>query len=347
MKDKQGYKAVMSNITQSESAGADAGEEFSPRASARRTLLKEQQGLEQINVALDGPFGVAFENAVNLIDGTKGRVILSGVGKSGHIGRKIAATMASTGTPAQFVHATEASHGDLGMVTKQDLIIVLSHSGETSELKDMLMYSRRFNVNLIAITSNADSTLAKTADVALCMPKAPEACPRGLAPTTSTTMQLAIGDALAIALLEAKGFSAHDFHQFHPGGKLGAALSHAVDIMHKGDAVPVVGNDTIMSDALIVISEKSFGCVGVVDGQGEMIGVVTDGDLRRHMGPDLVTKSVQDVMTANPKTIGPQTLASVALETLNSMKITSLFVVEKGKPVGIVHIHDLLRIGVK
>ncbi|HFC04849.1 MAG TPA: KpsF/GutQ family sugar-phosphate isomerase [Rhizobiales bacterium] len=320
---------------------------ISPLSSARRTLIKEQQGLEQINVALDGPFGEAFVRAVDLIAEARGRVILSGVGKSGHIGRKIAATMASTGTPAQFIHATEASHGDLGMVTTQDIIIVLSHSGETSELKDLLMYSRRFNVSLIAITSNADSTLATTADVALCMPKAAEACPRGLAPTTSTTMQLAIGDALAIALLEAKGFSAHDFHQFHPGGKLGAALSHADEIMHKGDALPVVGVDTIMSDTLIVISEKSFGCVGVVSDDGDLVGIVTDGDLRRHMGPDLVSKTVGDVMSANPKTVDRQTLASVALEIINAKKITSLFVVEDGKPVGILHIHDLLRIGVK
>ena len=331
----------MSNSTKAEQ------QMVSVLASARQTLLKEQQGLEKINVALDGPFGAAFEKAVALIDKAPGRVILSGVGKSGHIGRKIAATMASTGTPAQFVHATEASHGDLGMVTRQDLIIVLSHSGETSELKDMLMYSRRFNVSLIAITSNPDSTLAKTADVALCMPKAPEACPRGLAPTTSTTMQLAIGDALAIALLEAKGFSAHDFHQFHPGGKLGAALSHAGDIMHKGDAMPIVGQDTVMSDALLVITEKSFGCVGVVNDEGVLTGVVTDGDLRRHMGAKLLDKRVSDVMTVEPKTVGPETLASVALEVLNSIKITSLFVVENQMPVGILHIHDLLRIGVK
>lgn len=336
------YKGGMVNSVQSEQENI-----ISPLASARRTLLKEQQGLEKINVALDGPFGTAFEKAVELIKNAKGRVVLSGIGKSGHIGRKIAATMASTGTPAQFVHATEASHGDLGMVTRDDLIIVLSHSGETSELKDMLMYSRRFNVALIAITSNADSTLAKTADVALCMPKAPEACPRGLAPTTSTTMQLAIGDALAIALLEAKGFSAHDFHQFHPGGKLGAALSHASDIMHKGDAMPIVAHDTVMSDALIVITEKSFGCVGVVDGDGDLVGVVTDGDLRRHMGTDLISKKVSDVMSKKPKTVAPETLASVALEVLNSSKITSLFVVDGRKPVGILHIHDLLRIGVK
>jgi len=324
-----------------------ANSKIAPLASARTTLLKEQQGLEKIIAALDGPFGQAFEKAVDLIEKTTGRVILSGVGKSGHIGRKIAATMASTGTPAQFIHATEASHGDLGMVTRQDLILVLSHSGETSELKDLLVYSRRFNVKLIAITSNSDSTLARAADIALCMPKAPEACPRGLAPTTSTTMQLAIGDALAIALLEAKGFSAHDFHQFHPGGKLGAALTHASEIMHKGKALPIVTSDTIMSDALIVMTEKAFGCVGVVNKEGKLAGIVTDGDLRRHMGSDLVTKNAAQVMSENPKTIDPDTLASVALEILNSAKITSLFVTENGKPVGILHIHDLLRVGVK
>ena len=320
---------------------------LSPLASARRTLLKEQQGLEKINVALDGAFGQAFEEAVRLVQQAKGRIILSGVGKSGHIGRKIAATMASTGTPAQFVHATEASHGDLGMITRQDLIIVLSHSGETSELIDLLTYSRRFKVKLVAITSNNGSALAKTADVALCMPKVPEACPSGLAPTTSTTMQLVVRDALAIALLEAKGFSAHDFHQFHPKGKLGAALAHAGDIMHKGNALPIVNEGTVMSDALLVISEKSFGCVGVTDDAGELVGIVTDGDLRRHMGADLIGKKVCDVMSQNPKTVERETIASVALEILNSTKITSLFVVDDNKPVGILHIHDLLRIGVK
>ena len=338
----RGYKGGMSNSIQAEQESI-----LAPLDSARRTLRKEQQGLELVNKALNGPLGQTFEDAVELITQTKGRVILSGVGKSGHIGRKIAATMASTGTPAQFVHATEASHGDLGMVTCQDLIIVLSYSGETSELKDMLMYSRRFNVSLIAITSNPESTLAKMADVVLCLPQAPEACPRGLAPTTSTTMQLVIGDALAIALLEAKGFSADDFHQFHPGGKLGAALSRASDIMHKGEAMPIVPHNTVMSDGLIVISEKSFGCVGVVDDNGVLVGVVTDGDLRRHMGPELLKRTVADVMTCDPKVVEPQTLASVALKVLNSAKITSLFVVKDRIPVGILHIHDLLRIGVK
>jgi len=315
--------------------------------SARRTLNKELLGLEQIISSLDADFGLAFVNAVELIKNVKGRVVLSGVGKSGHIGRKIAATMASTGTPAQFVHATEASHGDLGMVEKKDLIIMLSYSGETAELSDMVAYSRRFEVPLIAITSGCNSTLANAADVALCMPQAGEACPRGLAPTTSTTMQLAIGDALAIALLEDKGFSASDFKLYHPGGKLGAALSHVKDAMHEGDNVPKVMHKTVMSDALIEMSAKAFGCVGVIDSDGKLVGVVTDGDLRRHMGDGLLAKTVDEVMTQDPETVAPLSLASDALEMLNSNSITSLFVVENEMPVGIVHIHDLLRIGVK
>ncbi len=315
--------------------------------SARRTLSKELLGLELIIASLDDGFGKSFVEAVELIKKVEGRVILAGVGKSGHIGRKIAATMASTGTPAQFVHATEASHGDLGMVEKKDLIIMLSYSGETAELKDMLAYSRRFDVPLIAITSKADSTLGKTSDVALCMPKAGEACPRGLAPTTSTTMQLAIGDALAIALLEDKGFTASDFRLYHPGGKLGAALSHVSDAMHDGDAVPIVNLHTVMSEALINMSAKSFGCVGVIDDDGKLVGVVTDGDLRRHMDSGLLEKSVVDVMSCDPETVNPQTPASNALEILNANSITSLFVVENGMPMGIVHIHDLLRLGVK
>lgn len=314
--------------------------------SAKSALAKEQDGLQQLIGALDGPFGEAFVAAVELIKKIKGRVILSGVGKSGHIGRKIAATMASTGTPAQFVHATEASHGDLGMVTRDDLIIMLSHSGETAELKDMLAYSRRFKVKLIAITSNADSTLAKTSDVVLCLPAAEEACPRGLAPTTSTTMQLATGDALAMALLEDRGFTASDFHQFHPGGKLGARLAHIGDIMHGADKLPLAGDETIMSEALIEMSAKSFGCLGVVDASGDLLGIVTDGDLRRHMDADLINKTVGDVMSAEPVTVAPDTLASAALELLNNRGITSLFVVDGRKPVGIVHIHDLLRVGV-
>ncbi len=315
--------------------------------SARRTLSKELLGLEQIIASLDDDFGSAFVHAVELIKKVEGRVILAGVGKSGHIGRKIAATMASTGTPAQFVHATEASHGDLGMVEKKDLIIMLSYSGETTELRDMVEYSRRFDVPLIAITSKDNSTLGNAADVALCMPQAGEACPRGLAPTTSTTMQLAIGDALAIALLEDKGFTASDFKLYHPGGKLGAALSHVKDAMHEGDAVPKVMQNTVMSEALIEMSAKAFGCVGVTDETGKLIGVVTDGDLRRHMGDGLLTKTVDEVMTLDPATTEPTSLASDALELLNANSITSLFAVENDKPVGIVHIHDLLRIGVK
>lgn len=315
-------------------------------ASARRTLEREGAGIALLGQALDQQLGKAFVAAVALIGATKGRVILSGVGKSGHIGNKIAATLASTGTPAQFVHATEASHGDLGMITRDDVIIVLSHSGETAELKDLLIYCKRFKVQLVAITSHADSTLGRAADVALCMPAAEEACPRGLAPTTSTTMQLALGDAIAIALLEEKGFSADDFYQFHPGGKLGAALSRVSELMHKGDALPLVQQGTAMSDALIVMSAKSFGCVGVIDAGGKLMGVVTDGDLRRKMSADLVAQSVDEIMTCEPKTIDADKLASAALVQLNTSGITSLFVVEAGRPVGLVHIHDLLRAGV-
>ncbi len=315
--------------------------------SARKTLDKESHGLSLMNAALDEGLGEDFVAAVELILNTSGRVIVSGIGKSGHIARKIAATLASTGTPAIFMHATEASHGDLGMITEDDLLVVLSNSGETTELKDLTVYSRRFNVPLIAITGNRQSALAKACDVPLEMPGAPEACPRGLAPTTSTTMQLAIGDALAIALLEAKGFSSVDFHRFHPGGRLGAALAHVDELMHSGDELPIVAASMVMSEALIIMTNKTFGCLGVVDDAGELIGIVTDGDLRRKMGEDLLASTAASIMTANPKTVDRQTLASVALELLNSQQITTLFVVEEKRPVGIIHIHDLLRSGVK
>ena len=316
-------------------------------ASAKRTLLKERQGLDTMLLALDGSLGQSFVEAIEVLRNATGRVILSGVGKSGHIARKIAATLASTGTPAMFVHATEASHGDLGTVTPNDVIMVLSNSGETVELKDLIAYSRRFAVPLIAITANNNSTVAKTADVALCVPKAAEACPIGLAPTTSTTMQLALGDALAITLLEGKGFTASDFQRFHPGGRLGAALTHVRDFMHSGKELPLAPADMQMSRALITMTEKSFGCLGVVDDAGRLIGIITDGDLRRKMGDRLLSQSTGEVMTPSPKVVTPDTLAQTAIEMLNSAKITSLFVVEAGLPVGIVHVHDLLRLGVR
>jgi arabinose-5-phosphate isomerase len=273
-------------------------------------------------------------------------VIVTGIGKSGHVGQKIAATFASTGTPAFFVHAGEASHGDLGMITRDDAIVAISWSGESVELGNILTYSRRFKVPLIAITSRTDSALGKQSDVVLELPRAKEACPHGLAPTTSTTMQLAIGDCLAIALLEAKGFTAHDFRVFHPGGSLGANLKFVTDVMHSGDRLPLVPEGEVMSDALVIMTQKTLGCLGVIDAKGRLVGMITDGDLRRHMGPDLLKARVQDIMTRKPNTLAPDMLASAALERINSLKRTQMFVVERGKPIGVVHVHDLLRAGV-
>ena len=315
------------------------------RSAARRTLAVEGAGLALLAGALDGPLGAAVEQAVELIRAARGRVIVSGIGKSGHVGRKIAATFASTGTPAYFVHPSEASHGDLGMVTADDVVLAISWSGETRELSDVVSHASRFAVPLIAITSNPESALGRAATAALILPKAAEACPHGLAPTTSTTMQLALGDALAVALLEARGFSAQDFRVFHPGGKLGAILSYVRDLMHAGDELPLVARGTPMSDAILVMTAKSFGCVGVVEADGRLAGIVTDGDLRRHMGADLLARAVDDVMTPGPRTVAPDTLATAAIEIANRSKITTLFVVEAGCPVGIVHVHDLLRVG--
>jgi arabinose-5-phosphate isomerase len=316
-------------------------------ASARRAIDTEQQGMSALLAALDGPLGASVADAVELIVAARGRVILSGMGKSGHVGRKIAATLASTGTPAMFVHPAEASHGDLGMITAHDVVIMLSNSGESAELRDMLNYTRRFAVALIAMTTRADSTLAREADVVLLIPGAREACPIGLAPTTSTLLQLALGDALAIALLEDHGFTAKDFRDFHPGGKLGAQLKHVSDVMHGSGELPLVAPDTRMADALLVMTARSFGCVGVVEEGEKLVGVVTDGDLRRHMSKDLIDLPVSAVMTPSPKTIEPDALTGEALEMLNSAKITSIFVVDnEHRVLGLVHIHDLLRVGV-
>ncbi|MGE3830861.1 MAG: SIS domain-containing protein [Parvibaculaceae bacterium] len=317
-------------------------------ASARRTLSIQHDGLSKLIGALDGPLGEAFCRAVDMIRNTPGRTILTGMGKSGHIARKIAATLSSTGTPAFLVHPAEASHGDLGMITNQDAIVMISNSGETAELKAMLDYAKRFSVNLICITSRPDSTLADQADIALILPDAREACPIGMAPTTSTMLQLAIGDALALALLEDKGFNAAQFRTFHPGGLLGAALTHVHDVMHKAPRIPLVPGSMAMSEALLVMTQMSFGCLGVIDEDGTLIGVVTDGDLRRHMSRDLVDLPVAEVMTRAPRTIEGDALASEALEQLNTLKITSLFVCDEARrPVGLIHIHDLLRLGVR
>jgi arabinose-5-phosphate isomerase len=315
-------------------------------ASALRTLEAESEGVAALSAAMCDSLGTAFVAAVEKICSARGRVIVTGMGKSGHIARKIAATLASTGTPAFFVHAADASHGDLGMITSDDVMLALSWSGETEELRDLINYSRRFRIDLIAVTVNADSTLGKAADIVLALPAAREACPHNLAPTTSSLMQLALGDALAIALLESRGFTAVDFGIFHPRGKLGAALKFVRDVMHPRPAVPLIERGAPMSEAIVEMSAKGFGCVAVTGHDGKLLGVITDGDLRRHMRTDLLQAPVDDIMTASPKTVRPDQLAGEALQLLNSSKITALIVVESEHPVGIVHFHDLLRAGV-
>jgi arabinose-5-phosphate isomerase len=326
---------------------ADKGNDRAQAAidSALRTLDAEGGGIDALATALRDGLGASFAAAIDLIRGAQGRVIVTGMGKSGHIGHKIASTFASTGTPALFVHPAEASHGDLGMITKSDVILALSWSGETAELKNLTDYSQRHNIGLIAMTANAESTLAKTADVVLTLPQAREACPHNLAPTTSALMQLALGDALAIALLESHGFTAVDFGQLHPGGKLGTLLKAVRDLMHGGDSVPLAPLGTKMSEAVLIMSAKGFGCVGITDPAGKLVGIITDGDLRRHMRNNLLDARVDDVMTRAPKTVRPDQLISETLELLNATKVTALFAVEAGKPVGVIHIHDLLRAG--
>ena len=314
-------------------------------ACALRTLEVESGGLAALSAAMKAGLGPAFTSAIAMIKAARGRVIVSGMGKSGHIGTKIAATLSSTGTPAFFVHPAEASHGDLGMITSGDVIIAISWSGETAELTNLINYSRRFRIGLIAITADAASTLGKAADIPLVLPQVREACPLNAAPTTSSLMQLALGDALAIALLESRGFTALDFRALHPGGRLGAALTFVRDLMHTETEMPLKPTGTKMSDAIVEMSARGFGCVGITDGVGHLIGIITDGDLRRHMRLDLLDARVEDVMTKGPTTVRPDQLASEALEILNSMKRTVLFVVEGGRAVGLIHMHDLLRAG--
>jgi arabinose-5-phosphate isomerase len=313
-------------------------------------LPSSSAGLTALAAAIDGELGEAFGAVIQKIRAARGRVIITGMGKSGHIGRKIASTLASTGTPAYFVHPGEASHGDLGVITADDVIIALSWSGETAELKSLIDYSRRFRIPLIAVTAEASSTLGNAADYVLIMPTTREACPHNLAPTTSSLMQLALGDALAIALLESRGFTALQFRDLHPGGQLGALLKFVRDIMHRGEHLPLAPFGTPMSDAVLEISAKGFGCIGIVDGEGKLAGIVTDGDLRRHMRPDLLQQRVENIMTRKPVTVKADQLASEALEVMNSANngkgITALFVIEAERPIGLVHMHDLLRIGV-
>src|SRR5512134_959545 len=311
-------------------------------ASARRVLRLEAAGIDALAKSLDE----RFIRALQLLEKVTGRVIVTGMGKSGHVARKIAATFASTGTPASFVHPAEASHGDLGMVTEHDAVIALSNSGETAELADLVTYAKRYEIPLIGITGRGASTLADAADVSLVLPDSPEACPMGLAPTTSTTVMLALGDAIAVALLERKGFSADDFRLLHPGGKLGRMLLRVRAIMHSDDAIPIAPRHMAMSEALLIMTAKSFGCVGIVDDEGRLQGIVTDGDLRRHMSDNMLSLTTGEVMTPRPRTISRDALASEALGVMNSRSITNLFVVEDGRPVGIIHVHDCLRAGV-
>lgn len=310
--------------------------------SAKRVLAIEAKALGALADSLGGPFC----RALDIMAGVSGRVVVTGMGKSGHIGHKIASTLSSTGTPAFFVHPAEASHGDLGMIATDDAVLALSNSGETTELADIVGYAKRFKIPLIGVTGGKDSALAKAADVALILPNVEEACPMGLAPTTSTTVMLALGDAISVALLERKGFSPDEFHVLHPGGKLGRRLIKVSDIMHSGNDMPLISSECLMSDALIEMSAKSFGCVGIAGPDGLLQGVITDGDLRRHMSADLISKKTSDVMTKSAMSINPEMLVSVALGIMNIRSITNIFVTKDDRPVGILHIHDCLRAGV-
>jgi arabinose-5-phosphate isomerase len=315
-------------------------------ASALRTVATEQAGMAALAEALQNGLSEAFARAVELVSAIRGRVIVTGVGKSGHIGAKIAATLASTGTPAFFVHPAEANHGDLGMIARDDAIIAMSWSGESAELKSIVAYSRRFSIPLIAVTSGETSAMAREADVVLTLPRVPEACPHGLAPTTSTLLQLVIGDALAVALLEAREFTPDQFRTFHPGGQLGASLMKVREIMHGGDSVPLAPLGSALREAIVTLSKKRFGCVCIVDDDGRLAGIITDGDLARNLDRNLGGLVVDDIMTRTPKTIDPDTLTGEAIAILDENRISALVVVEDGKPIGVVHFHDLLRIGV-
>lgn len=308
----------------------------------RRVLAVETAGLTALAKVLDG----SYVRALDLMSAARGRVVVSGIGKSGHIASKIAATLASTGTPAQYVNAADASHGDLGMITPEDVVLVLSNSGETVELSDLVAYTKLHRIPLIAVTGRAGSSLDKAADVSLVLPEIQEACSMNLAPTTSTTMMLALGDALSVSLLERKGFSPDDFNTLHPGGQLARRFLRLDQVMHTGEEIPLANGDTVMSEVLITMTAKRFGCVGVTDDKARLIGIVTDGDLRRHMAGQLLIRKARDIMTKGPLTLPPDKLAASALGLMNERSITSIFVVEDKIPIGIVHIHDLLRAGI-
>jgi arabinose-5-phosphate isomerase len=313
-----------------------------PLEHGRAVLRVEAAALTALADSLDD----TFRRAVTLMQGLEGRVVCTGMGKSGHIARKIAATLSSTGTPAMYVHPGEASHGDLGMITARDAVLALSNSGETAELKDLILYTRRFAIPLIAMIGRRQSTLGREAEVALVLPDLTEACPMGLAPTTSTTAMLALGDALAVALLQCAGFTPQHFAVYHPGGKLGSQLMRVDQLMRGVRELPLVAPDCPMSEALVVMTEKCLGCVGVTTAGGVLEGIVTDGDIRRRMGTDLLARRAGEVMTRGPRTIAPDLLAVEALRLMNEHSITVLFVVRDGVPVGAVHLHDCLRAGI-
>lgn len=312
--------------------------------SAKRTIDKEIEALRMMEDELNE----SLSKALDIMQSAKGRVIITGMGKSGHVARKIAATMASTGTPSFFVHPAEASHGDLGMLTKDDVVVAISNGGESKELSDIILYCKRYGIPLISMTKNPNSTLGKTGDILLKLPDDGEACPLGLAPTSSTTATMVLGDILSVCLLERKGFSKTDFKQRHPGGKLGSFLRKVSDLMHQGDEMPLVGEETNMQDALLVMTSKMLGCVGIVDKDNRLLGIITDGDLRRCISADMFNKKASDLMTKNPRTIAPDVLAAEAVNLMNNTGrgITQLFAVRDGKPVGIIHMHDCLRAGV-
>ena len=313
-------------------------------ACAKQTIDREVEALRALEDSLDS----SLSKALDMMESVKGRVIVTGMGKSGHIGRKIAATLASTGTPSFFIHPAEASHGDLGMLTEEDIVLAISNGGESRELSDILVYCKRYGIPLIAMTKNPASTLGKAGNILLRLPDGGEACPLGLAPTSSTTSTLVYGDVLAVGLMKRKGFTKTDYKRRHPGGKLGAILQKVSDLMHTGDELPLVTESSNMQDALLIMSSKMLGCVGIVNNNGELTGIITDGDLRRCINPDILTHNVTTVMTRNPRTISPDVLAVEALNTMNNTGrgITQLFVLQDKKPIGIIHIHDCLRAGV-
>jgi arabinose-5-phosphate isomerase len=313
--------------------------------SARTTITLERDGLDAMLAALQDRLGAPFEAAVERLLRARA-VVVTGMGKSGHIARKIAATFASTGTPSQFLHPAEASHGDLGIIQQGDVVLALSWSGESPELADIVAYTRRFAITLIAVTARPGSALGTACDIGLFLPVTQEACPNGVAPTTSTTMQLVLGDALAICLLERRGFTAEDFRRFHPGGRLGAQLTHVGDLMHTGAALPIVRQSATLAEAIVEMTGKSFGTTGVVDAQGKLIGIVTDGDLRRAFEHSTLQRNIDAIMTRSPFTVARGAVAATVLGDMNARRITSVFVIEDGLPVGLVHIHDLLRAGV-